>query len=78
MAYELFNQIIFDIALNTLKKMKENVGNMESFFGHRKDETDFKSCRTVEKVKQEVKSYRTYYNHYRGQWNLKRMMSAKY
>lgn len=51
---------------------------MESFFGHMKDETEFKSCRTLEEVKQEVKSYMTYYNHYRGQWNLKRMTPAKY
>ena len=33
---------------------------------------------TLEKVKQEVKSYMTYYNHFRRQWNLKRMMPTKY
>ncbi|SOC25135.1 transposase InsO family protein [Ureibacillus xyleni] len=41
----------------------------ESFFGHFKDESDLKSCETLEDVKQEIKSYMTYYNHYRGQWN---------
>lgn len=50
----------------------------ESFFGHFKDETDFKSCGTLEDVKREIKSYMTYYNHYRGQWNLKKMTPARY
>ena len=36
----------------------------ESFFGHFKDETDFK---LYEDVKQKIKSYMTYYNHDRGQ-----------
>ena len=50
----------------------------ESFFGHFKDEIDMKSCETLEDVKREIKSYMTYYNHYRGQWNLKRMTPAEY
>ncbi|TDR31192.1 IS3 family transposase, partial [Kurthia zopfii] len=35
-------------------------------------------CETLEEVKQEVKSYMTYYNHYRGQWNLKKLPPVKY
>ncbi|MCA0969691.1 IS3 family transposase [Halobacillus litoralis] len=50
----------------------------ESFFGHFKDETSIKSCQTLEEVKREVKNYMTYYNHYRGQWNLKKMTPALY
>lgn len=50
----------------------------ESFFGHFKDETNIKECETLEEVKREVKSYMTYYNHYRGQWNLKKLPPAKY
>lgn len=50
----------------------------ESFFGHFKDETNIKECETLEEVKQEIKSYMTYYNHYRGQWNLKKLPPAKY
>ena len=50
----------------------------ESFFGHFKDETNLKECETLEEVKQEVKSYMTYYNHYRGQWNLKKLPPVKY
>lgn len=50
----------------------------ESFFGHFKDETNIKQCETLEEVKREIKSYMTYYNHYRGQWNLKKLPPAKY
>ncbi|WP_248278247.1 IS3 family transposase [Paenibacillus sp. SZ31] len=50
----------------------------ESFFGHFKDETNIKECETLEEVKREIKSYMTYYNHYRGQWNLKKLPPVKY
>lgn len=50
----------------------------ESFFGHFKDETTIKDCETLEEVKREIKSYMTYYNHYRGQWNLKKLPPVKY
>nr|WP_233201479.1 IS3 family transposase [Sporosarcina sp. P13] len=50
----------------------------ESFFGHFKDETNVKECATLEEVKREIKRYMTYYNHYRGQWNLKKLPPAKY
>ena len=50
----------------------------ESFFGHFKDETCIKECQTLEEVKAEINSYMIYYNHYRGQWNLKKLPPAKY
>jgi len=50
----------------------------ESFFGHMKDEIDLKVCSTLDEVKQEIKSYMTYYNLYRGQWNLKKMTPVQY
>lgn len=50
----------------------------ESFFGHFKDETELQNCDTLEEIRREVKSYMTYYNHYRGQWNLKKMLPVKY
>ncbi|WP_339280999.1 IS3 family transposase [Lysinibacillus sp. FSL P2-0066] len=50
----------------------------ESFFGHFKDETTIRACETLEEVKKEIKSYMIYYNHYRGQWNLKKLPPAKY
>lgn len=50
----------------------------ESFFGHFKDETNIKGCETLEEVKREIKNYMTYYNDYRGQWNLKKLPPVKY
>ncbi|MGK4151938.1 IS3 family transposase [Kurthia gibsonii] len=50
----------------------------ESFFGHLKDDTTIKTCATLEEVKREIKSYLTYCNHYRGQWNLKKLPPVKY
>lgn len=53
-----------------------NNAPQESFFGHFKDETNIKECETLEEVKREIKNYMTYYNHYRGQWNLKKLLSS--
>jgi putative transposase len=50
----------------------------ESFFGHFKDEANIKECKTLEELKTEVKRYMTYYNHYRYQWNLKKMTPVQY
>jgi len=50
----------------------------ESFFGHFKDETYIKPCETLAELKHEVKSYMTYYNNYRYQWNLKKMTPIQY
>lgn len=50
----------------------------ESFFGNLKDETNIKESETLEEVKQEIKRYMIYDNHYRGQWNLKKLPPAKY
>lgn len=50
----------------------------ESFFGHFKDEAAIKPCETLEQLKREIKSYMTYYNHYRYQWNLKKMTPVQY
>jgi putative transposase len=50
----------------------------ESFFGHFKDEAYIKPCETLDELKREIKQYMTYYNHYRYQWNLKKMTPAQY
>lgn len=50
----------------------------ESFFGHFKDEAAIKSCTTLDELKREIKNYMTYYNHYRYQWNLKKMTPVEY
>nr|WP_237100115.1 IS3 family transposase [Paenibacillus azoreducens] len=50
----------------------------ESFFGHFKDQASIKPCLTLHELKQEIKDYITYYNHYRYQWNLKKMTPVQY
>ena len=50
----------------------------ESFFGHFKDEASIKPCNSLEELKREIRSYMTYYNHFRYQWNLKKMTPVEY
>ncbi|WFD10154.1 IS3 family transposase [Tepidibacter hydrothermalis] len=50
----------------------------ESFFGHMKDEVDFKTCSTLEEVINKVDNYMDYYNNYRCQWGLKKMTPKQF
>ncbi len=50
----------------------------ESFFGHFKDEASIKPCETLDELKREIRSYMTYYNNYRYQWDLKKMTPVQY
>ncbi|MCY6353718.1 IS3 family transposase, partial [Clostridium sp. ZS2-4] len=50
----------------------------ESFFGHMKDEVDFKSCSTLEDVINKVDDYIDYYNNHRCQWGLKKMTPKQF
>ncbi len=51
---------------------------MESFFGHMKDEIDYRQCPTFDELKLLVDEYIYEYNNHRYQWNLKRMTPALY
>lgn len=51
---------------------------MESFFGHMKDELDYKDAHNFEELKQVVDEYMTFYNESRRQWNLKKMTPVEY
>ncbi|GIN88938.1 transposase [Heyndrickxia sporothermodurans] len=50
----------------------------ESFFGHLKDEASIKACTHLDELRKEIKQYMSYYNHYRYQWNLKKMTPVQY
>ncbi|MEH7113615.1 IS3 family transposase [Neobacillus niacini] len=50
----------------------------ESFFGHFKDEAYIKPCNSLDELKREIRSYMTYYNNFRYQWNLKKMTPVEY
>lgn len=51
---------------------------IESFFGHLKDEVDYKTCKTFEELYTFIEEYMRYYNHERQQWNLKKMTPVEY
>lgn len=51
---------------------------IESFFGHMKDEVDYKNCKTFEGLYLLVEEYMGYYNNERHQWNLKKMTPVMY
>ncbi len=51
---------------------------IESFFGHLKDELDYKSCISFEELRSKIAEYMQYYNHERKQWTRKRMTPVEY
>lgn len=51
---------------------------IESFFGHLKDDVDYKSCKTFEELYQLIENYIQYYNHERAQWDKNKMTPVEY
>ncbi len=51
---------------------------IESFFGHMKDDIDYKQCRSFQELYSLVKEYILYYNTKRQQWDLKKMTPVNY
>ncbi len=50
----------------------------ESFFGHMKDEIDYKNCTSFEELQQMINKYMKYYNKHRYQWGLKKLTPVQY
>ncbi len=51
---------------------------IESFFGHMKDELDYRSCSSFEKLRSKIKEYMRYYNYERKQWTRNKMTPVEY
>ena len=51
---------------------------IESFFGHFKDEVDYKDAKTFEELRRLIDNYIRYYNHERAQWSKKKMTPVEY
>jgi len=51
---------------------------IESFFGHLKDDIDYKKCKTFEELEDMVKNYVYNYNNNRYQWNKNKMTPVQY
>lgn len=76
-----FQALLNELKLGQSMSRKGNCWDnapQESFFGHMKDEVDFKSCFTFEELQVEIDKYIEYYNNYRYQWNLKKMSPVQY
>lgn len=50
----------------------------ESFFGHLKDDVDYRSAKSLTELKAKINHYMVYYNNYRYQWDLKKMTPIQY
>lgn len=51
---------------------------IESFFGHMKDELDYRACTSFEELRLKVNEYMRYYNHKRKQWTRNKMAPIEY
>lgn len=51
---------------------------VESFFGHLKDDVDYKNCKTFEELRLLIENYITYYNNERAQWERNKMTPVEY
>jgi putative transposase len=51
---------------------------IESFFGHMKDELDYKSCTSIEELRSKITEYMQYYNNERKQWTRNKMAPVEY
>lgn len=50
---------------------------IESFFGHLKDEADYRTCKTFKELRKCIQKYMKYYNNERPQWGLKQRTPAE-
>lgn len=52
--------------------------SMESFFGHLKDEVDYKNCKTFDELAEKIDEYMYYCNNERYQWSRNKMTPVQY
>ena len=50
----------------------------ESFFGHFKDECDYRACETLDELRELIEDYKYYYNFERGRWDHLQMTPVAY
>jgi len=77
----LYIEKIKDLKIDQSMSRKGNcIDNapIESFFGHLKDDVDYKNCKTFEELRLQIEEYMKYYNNDRQQWDLKKMTPVEY
>lgn len=69
--------------LNLIRSMSRS-GNcldnapIESFFGHLKDEVEYKDCKNLKEIRDKIDKYIYYYNNERYQWGLNKMTPIEF
>jgi transposase InsO family protein len=74
-------EIIKDLKMDQSMSRKANcIDNapIESFFGHMKDELDYRSCASFNELFLKIKAYMKYYNYERKQWTRNKMSPVEY
>lgn len=74
-------EILKELNMNQSMSRKGNcIDNapIESFFGHMKDELEYKSCRSYKELFLKIGKYMRYYNHERKQWTKNKMTPVAY
>lgn len=51
---------------------------IESFFGHMKDELEYRSCKSFNELYLKIREYMRYYNYKRKQWTKRKMTPVEY
>ena len=77
----LYIDMVSDLAMvQSMSRKGACIDNapIESFFGHLKDEVDFKTCKTFSEVRAMIEEYMEYYNCRRRQWDKQKMTPIQY
>ena len=77
----IYIKIIKDLGMKQSMSRKGNcIDNapIESFFGHMKDDINYKDCRSFEELRDLISDYMYNYNNTRFQWKLKKMTPVQY
>lgn len=76
-----FQQHVAEMGLTQSMSRRGNCwdnASQESFFGHFKDECNYRSCTSIEEVAQMVEKYIEYYNNERPQWTRNKMTPMEF
>jgi len=76
-----YKKILNDLnIIQSMSRKGNSIDNaiIETFFGHLKDEIDFKDINSFSELKNIIKEYMIYFNNKRPQWNKNKMTPVEY
>lgn len=76
-----FQNMVIGLGLTQSMSRRGNCwdnASQESFFGHFKDECDYRNCRNLEELRKTVEDYIDYYNNRRPQWTRNKMTPVQF